>query len=231
MTPSIGIVAGSGIDLHTLFDSIEQETPFADIPGLAVGHVAGHASVFLRGHCAGQPVVVQSGRLHPYEGLDFDTVTRTVDAFHAFGVRTVIFTNAVGGLLPTLRPGDLVAADDVRTWRYNAFDLPPQITPDFVPPHCDAQGRYYWMHGPCYETQAEIAALQHLGAATVGMSTAPELHRCAILGLRAGVISCVTNSCVTQEHLTHASVLAIAHQTSAKLSQLLRATLPGLVAG
>lgn len=228
MNSPIGIVAGSGIDLQDLFDSTPSVTAFAELPGLAVGHVAGHASVFLRGHCAGRPVVVQSGRLHAYEGLDFATVTRTVDVLHGFGVRTMVFTNAVGGLLPALEPGDLVAADAVHAWRYRGFALPHLITPDFVPPHCDAQGAYYWMHGPCYETQAEIAALQRFGAATVGMSTAPELVRCAALGMRAGMISCVTNSCVRPERLTHEGVLATARMASEKLCRLLRVTLAGL---
>lgn len=231
MSNPIGIVAGSGIDLRDLFDSTPATTAFAELPGLAEGHVAGHASVFLRGHCAGRPLVVQCGRLHAYEGLDFATVTRTVDALHAFGVRTVLFTNAVGGLLPALEPGDLVAADAVCAWHYTGFALPRHITPDFVPPHCDAQGTYYWMHGPCYETQAEIAALQRLGAATVGMSTAPELLRCTALGVRAGVISCVTNSCVRPERLTHDGVLATARKASEKLCRLLRVTLAGLPAG
>jgi purine-nucleoside phosphorylase len=230
MTSAVGVVAGSGIDLRGIFDQVDSETPFHAIPGLLSGHVPGHDSVFLRGRAGAVPLVLQCGRLHPYEGHPLETVTRTVDILQQFGVRVIVFTNAVGGLLPELRPGDLVAADRVRTWRYAPYALPAEMIPDFVLPHADSRGAYHWMHGPCYETRAEIAALQRLGAATVGMSTAPELLRCAQLGLRAGVVSCVTNSCVRPERLTHLHVLETAREASGRLCQLLHAALPGLAA-
>lgn len=230
MTPAVAVVAGSGIDLRGLFDRVAEEIPFTAVPGLPPGGVPGHASVFLRGTAAGVPLVLQCGRLHAYEGLGFDTVTRTVDALRDLGARAVVFTNAVGGLLPELEPGDLVAADLVRAWRCARFPLPAEQTPDFVLPGADARGVYHWMHGPCYETRAEIAALRRLGAATVGMSTAPEMLRCGRIGLRAGLVSCVTNSCVRPQRLTHDHVVATARTASGKLERLLRDALPRLAA-
>lgn len=231
MIDGVGIVAGSGINLRDLFDRVESEVPFRDVPGLVSGHVPGHDSVFVRGTAGGVPLTLQCGRLHPYEGLDFDAVTRSVDVLQAYGARTIVFTNAVGGLLPELAPGDLVAADAVRAWRYARYALPAEIVPDFVLPHADARGVYCWMHGPCYETRAEIAALQRLGAATVGMSTAPEMARCQTRGIRAGVVSCVTNSCVRPVRLSHDHVVATARRASGRLVRLLRDALPGLASG
>jgi purine-nucleoside phosphorylase len=81
------------------------------------------------------------------------------------------------------------------------------------------------MHGPCYETRAEIAALRSLGDACVGMSIAPELFRCQELGMPAGVLSCVTNVCGGTDKLTHTAVLSAARQASARLRALLRQAL------
>jgi purine nucleoside phosphorylase len=138
------------------------------------------------------------------------------------GVWCVVFTHAAGSLLPELRPGHLVAADTVHIWLYARWDLPEAVETDFLVPGCDYTGACYWMHGPCYETRAEIAALRRLGAAAVGMSIAPELVRCRELGMRAGVISCVTNQCGSAAKLTHDHVLETARAASDRLCAILR---------
>ena len=221
----IGIVSGSGIDLRGLLDEMTEEQRFAAVEGLGDGSVAGHACVFVHGRCADRDVVLQCGRLHAYEGLDYAAVTRPVDVLHAHGVRDVVLTNAVGGLRPEMAPGDWVAADAIRPWPYPAFALPGRIAPGFLLPGCDFVGPYMWMHGPTYETRAEIAMLQRLGGATVGMSAAPEVRRCHELGMRAAVVSCVTNSCCRPQVLTHDHVIRIAQRASAKLVALLREAL------
>ena len=149
-------------------------------------------------------------------------MTATVDALHGFGVERLILTNAAGGLEPDLAPGDWVAAERVLAWRFGAHAFPEQMTPDFIVPGCRATGTYIWMHGPCYETRAEIRALQTLGGRTVGMSVAPELERCQHLGMRAGVVSCVTNNCTTQEPLSHLQVVDAAQKASEHLCDILR---------
>lgn len=224
----IGIVSGSGIDLRPLLDEVTCEQPFHAIRGLAEVHVPGHAGMFVHGRCGGRDVVLQCGRLHVYEGLPVEDVVRTVDVLYDFGVKALVFTNTAGGLLPEMRPGVFAAADLIRTWRHRAYPLPDAIVPDFVVPGCDFTGVYCWMHGPCYETQAEIAALRCLGGATVGMSVAPEMARCRELGLRGGVVSCVTNTCVMPEVLTHERVVEVAQRFSRKLCTRLRAALPEL---
>ncbi len=229
MKPPVGIVSGSGINLLPLLDAVHREIPFHEVPGLPDGGVKGHICAFVLGECAGRQVVIQSGRLHVYEGWTFEEVTRTVDVLAGFGVERMLFTNAVGGLHTTLQPGDLVAADAVRAWPCARFSLPGELAPGFVLDRCSAVGTYVWMHGPCYETRAEIAALQHWGAMTVGMSTAPELARCSQIGINAGMVSCVTNVCGVQgPPITHEHVMVTASRASEKLCTLLRNHIPEL---
>lgn len=217
-----GIVSGSGIHLRPLLDEVLLELPFAAVAGVARASVAGHDGVFLFGRCGGRPIILQSGRIHLYEGHAPEVVAGTVDALHRFGAGSLILTNAAGGLEESLAPGDWVAADTVRAWRFRGHPFPETMTPDFIVPGCRAQGTYIWMHGPCYETRAEIRALQAMGGKTVGMSVAPELERCQALGMRAAVVSCVTNNCTTQESLSHVQVVQAAEHASEHLCVLLR---------
>ncbi|HPO12586.1 MAG TPA: purine-nucleoside phosphorylase [Candidatus Hydrogenedentes bacterium] len=219
----IGIVAGSGIELNSILDTISEETPFSSVPELAGGGVEGHAYRFIRGRCGPAEVILQCGRFHAYEGFSFEEVVRPVQVMYEWGVRTIVFTNAAGGLLAPMKPGDLVAIDCIRTWPFKRFDLPESLNTDFIVPGCDFTGVYGWMHGPCYETRAEIRTLQSLGCAAVGMSAGPEVFRCHSLGICAAVISCITNSCVTPQVLTHQHVLETARNSSARLCEQLRA--------
>ena len=229
MKASIGIVCGSGIAIESLLDERTGERRFRDIPELAdcVGpdhnELPGHNLKFIFGSCGDQPVVVQCGRLHFYEGLDYETATRPVDFMHSLGVQSVIFTCAAGGLKPGMQSGDLVAVERVRMWRYRKWTATPgMLFTDFLVPGCDFIGTYQWVHGPCYETQAEIAAIQQLQAEAVGMSSAPDLFRCQELGMRGGIVACITNSCCRREVLTHDRVVAASAKASARLASIIR---------
>jgi len=225
---TLAVVAGSGLDLRPLLDHIDEERDFREIQGLGVASIAGHAGRFVFGRSEGAPVILQCGRLHVYEGLGYAESTAPVAALRDFGASTVVFTNAAGGLLPNMLPADLMAADALRVWPHTRWPSQPEtILPDFVPEGCEWQGTYHWVHGPCYETRAEIAALRSLGSAAVGMSTAPEMARAHELGLRAAAISCITNNCCTPQVLTHEHVL----QTAAAASTRLCAVLRGIVRG
>ncbi len=226
LTPSVAVVSGSGLDLKSLLDTVHEKIPFTAIPGLAHETLAGHDRVFLRGTCGKVPLILQCGRLHFYEGLPCAAVTAPVDYLSACGANTIVFTNVVGGLLPSMNPGDLVAVPRLCTWPFvNWPNRPESIDADFVIPGCDHTGDYRWMHGPNYETRAEIAVLRHLGGAVVGMSTAPEAQRCIERGIRFAVVSCVTNNCCTPQPLTHEDVVAVAQRSSERLCALLRSYL------
>lgn len=219
----VGIVAGSGLDLRPVLDHVEDERAFGEFPGLPTTEIAGHAGRFVLGRCGRTPVVLQLGRVHVYEGHELPTVTRAVEVLHELGVRTLICTNAAGGLDPSMEPGHLMAAARIRLWPYRRWpSQPEQMDPDFVVGHCDWTGPYCWVHGPCYETRAEIRALQSLDARAVGMSTAPEIYRAQQLGMRAAAVSCITNNCCTPHVLTHEHVLRTAQAASSRLRGLLR---------
>lgn len=228
MTKPIGLVAGSGIDLRPLIDTVYREYPFHEFTELSTGAVPGHHYSFVVGEHAGFPVVLQCGRHHAYEGLSQDEVIRTVDILERFGVSAILFTNAVGGLLPAMQPGDLVAVHTVRPWPFLSYRLPETIPADIHVAGCEYSGDYAWMHGPTYETRSEIALLQAMNCACVGMSTAPELLHCRQRGIPAGIVSCITNSCCSQQTLTHDHVLAVARHASEKLRLLLSGAIKDL---
>ena len=222
----IGVVAGSGIQLEPLLDEIVARRPFGEFPGLEAGRVEGHGHYFVEGRCGGVDVIVQCGRLHMYEGFDYLAATRTVDVLHEMGVTTVIFTNAAGGLVLGMRPGDLVAVDRVRMWRYHPWAATPgMLFPDFTVAGCTFTGTYQWMPGPAYETRAEIAALQSQRISAVGMSAAPELMRCQELGMKAAVIACITNCCCRREKVSHDQVVTAAAKASPGIVALIREAL------
>jgi purine-nucleoside phosphorylase len=230
-SPAVAFVAGSGLDLTGLFDQITEEIPFEDVPGLSGSTVPGHSGRFRMGTVGEQPVIVQCGRRHFYEGCDYGAVTASVDALADFGARYIVFTNAAGGLRPEMVPGDLMAVESVAVRSYAGWpDAPESIMPSMVLPGCAHQGAYVWVHGPSYETRAEIRAFQTLGGAAVGMSTAPELVRSTELGLKTAAISCITNNCCRPSLLTHEHVVDTARQASADLTGLLREAIPTILA-
>lgn len=218
----IGIVAGSGLELEAILDAVDQVVPFEQLPGLAPSGVPGHPGRFLIGWSGGVSVVLQSGRLHIYEGLSYHDVVRPVEVLAEMGARRIIFTNAAGGLRPEMVPGDLVAVQELRLWPCRRWPgYPSRLNADFTISGCAYEGRYAWVHGPCYETRSEVMALQALGADLVGMSTAPELAHCKALGLKAAVVACVTNNCCVRQRLTHDHVIQTAQTASGKLRALL----------
>lgn len=223
----IGIVAGSGLSLRPLLDSIEGVRPFGEFESLAATKVQGHAGRFVMGRCGRHEIVLQEGRMHLYEGHDYSALTKSVDVLHSLGVCVILVTNAAGGLQPTMEPGDLVAIHDIVAWPCKRWSpTAEKIELDFTVDGAQHQGTYAWVHGPCYETPAEIRALQSLGGDVVGMSAAPEVHRCRELGIRVAGVSCVTNNCCRPQTLSHEHVLTQAHRASGRLRELIRAALP-----
>lgn len=219
----IGIVCGSGINLRPLLDTTTQTISFSEIVGLPDTSVDGHEGTFVCGFCDNTPLILQCGRLHFYEGHDFNSVVSTVNILHDLGATTIIFTNAAGGLKPEMNPGDLLAADNLALWPSTRWpDHPHSIETDFLLEGCDHVGTYTYIHGPCYETQAEIHALQSTHTHAVGMSTAPEIAQCHALGIRAASISCITNNCCSPQTLTHDHVVRIAADASERICSIIR---------
>lgn len=226
--PPIGVVTGSGMELERLLDAVVADIPFAKVPGMPATHVAGHGGKFLRGTQMGRPLILQCGRTHLYEGYTPAEVARGVDVMAGWGVGTIVFLNAVGGLQPHLKPGDLVACDEVWAWPSTRWAFPPVQRPDLILPGCDHAGACVWMHGPCYETRAEIDLLRWSGAAVVGMSLVAELVRCRELGVRSAVVCCVANQCGGSEPLSHTHVLENMHAAAARIRACISGALSAL---
>ncbi len=223
---AVGIVAGSGLELDSLLDRVTRARAFSEVPGLRETAAPGHTGRIVEGFCGDAPVVLQIGRFHVYEGHLYEQVARGVDVMQGLGVGAVLFTNAAGALAEEMDPGDLMAVSGISLYPFGPWpDRPDRLEVDFELERCDRRGTYVWVHGPCYETKAEVAALRALEGDAVGMSTAPEVVRCHELGLRAGAISCITNRCGSRAVLRHEDVVKTARAASRKLCDVIRAWL------
>ena len=214
--PGVALVLGSG--LGALAEALEdaRSCPYDTVPHWPVGRAPGHAGRLVAGTLAGRAVLVLSGRAHVYEGHTFADVAFPMRVLSRLGVRTVILTNAAGGISPHLQPGVLMAMDDHINLMGgsplqgpNDDRLGPRF-PDLSEAYSArlrqladqtarerglplAHGVYVAVSGPSYETPAEIRALRALGGDAVGMSTVPETIAARHLGMEVLGLSSITN--------------------------------------
>lgn len=214
--PDLAIVLGSG--LGRLADEVTQAVriPYTDIPGFPPATVASHAGVLVGGRLAGRPVIVMSGRFHYYEGYSMETVAYYVRVLRLLGVRTLLLTNAVGGVNADYAVGDfMLLKDHIKFFSESPARgaVPPAFGERFFD-LTDAyaarlralargvagrqgirlhEGVYVYMPGPQFETPAEIRAIRLLGGDAVGMSTVPEAIAAAQCGMETLAVSCITN--------------------------------------
>ena len=244
--PSVAIILGSG--LGRLADQVTGATriPYAGIPGWERSTAPGHSGELVVGTLGGKRVAVMKGRLHYYEGYDMAAVAFPVRVFNAWGIDTLIVTNACGGLNPKFKAGDLMLLSDHINFMPanplrgpNDEQLGPRF-PDMVGTYTEAlrdiakrvdadlrEGIYVAVPGPNFETPAELRMLRGLGADAVGMSTVPEVIAARHLGMRILAIATVTdmatgipNQSGQIEHVTGEQVIAVAERSGARLSAL-----------
>ncbi|HEY7984706.1 MAG TPA: purine-nucleoside phosphorylase [Ktedonobacterales bacterium] len=218
-TPQVAIVLGTG--LGGLADRIEQGRAFdyAAIPHFPPTTVQGHTGQLVAGTLGGVPVAALRGRFHLYEGYTPAQVVHPVRTLALLGARTLIVTNAAGGLNPGFAAGDLMLLRD-HIGLATLAGLNPLVGPNderYGPrfPAMTAaydeglraearavaaargftlrEGVYVMVSGPTYETPAELRFLRGIGADAVGMSSVPEVIAGRHLGLRVLAVSCVTN--------------------------------------
>jgi purine-nucleoside phosphorylase len=255
LRPQIGLVLGSG--LGGLADTLESPVviPYSDIPGWPQSTVHGHSGNLVVGKLEGQPVVAQQGRAHFYEGYELQQVTFPIRVMHFLGVKTVILTNAAGGLNQNYRVGDLMLIKDhinfVGMSGHNPLSGPndDSIGPRFpgMVQTYDRQlrltarrvaqesgitlheGVYVCLAGPNYETPAEIRMLRAIGGDAVGMSTAHEVLVARHAGMRVMAYSGITNECIdsvdTELETSHEEVLDAGAILVPKLTAILRGVL------
>ena len=253
--PRVGIVLGSG--LGGLADELTDAVaiPYAEIPGWPVSTAVGHSGVLVLGALENAPVVVMQGRAHLYEGIGADRVVFGVRVLGALGIRSLVVTNAAGGIATDFRPGQIVAiSDHVNLQGTSALVGPnddalgprfPDMSEAYDPElraHARevaaglgfelAEGVYGAWLGPQFETPAEIRFMRAIGADLVGMSTVQEVIAARHLGIRCLGLSVVTNMAagVLPEKVDHEVVLEVGRHAAPTLTALLRGLVPTLSA-
>ena len=255
LRPRIAVVLGSGLGAFAEVLTDRVSIPYAEIPGWPASTAIGHAGMLIIGRIRNLPVAVLAGRAHVYEGHSPAQVVHGVRVLGAMGVRSIVLTNAAGGINVTLERGGLVLISD----HINLQGLNPLIGPNEdslgprFPDMTEAysrqfretakqvaaelcipvnEGIYAAMLGPSYETPAEIRFLRIIGADVVGMSTVLEAIAANHMGIKVLGISCVTNMAagVLPQRLTHEEVLETGAMVRDTLVRLLKAILPRLEA-
>ncbi len=249
----IAVILGSGLGGYEerLLDPVEIE--YDEIPGFPTSTVSGHAGKFIVGTIQDKRVLVMSGRIHSYEGYGMDKVTLPIRVMRLMGVKTLIVTNAAGGVNTSFKPGDLMLIEDfinlsgrnpLRGKNQDRFG--PRF-PDMTQAYDlelrqialqEAEklgielkrGVYCWMNGPTYETPAEIRMIRTLGADAVGMSTVPETIVARHSGMRVLGISSITNMAagVLDQPINHEEVLAVGEAVKEPFRQLVDAVIDRL---
>ena len=255
LAPRVGLVLGSG--LGGLVEALDGrvDLPYGELPGWPASTAVGHAGRLVLGSLDGVDVAVMQGRVHLYEGVEADRAVFGIRVLGRLGVRTLVVTNAAGGIDESLRPGMLVLISDHvnllgRSPLVGANDdaLGPRF-PDMSDAY-DAdlrreareaaarlgievgEGVYAAWLGPQFETPAEIRFIRAIGADVVGMSTVPEVIAARHMGLRCLGISLVANRAagLGTGKLGHEEVLAAAAEAQPRLTALVRELLPVLAA-
>jgi purine-nucleoside phosphorylase len=253
--PQVGIVLGSG--LGSLADAVENPTylPYETLPHWPRSTVHGHSGRLVIGTLEGQSVLVQQGRAHFYEGYRMDQVVLPIRVMASLGIKTIILTNAAGGLNPSFSAGDIMLIQD-------HINLPgmvgegPLMGPndDSVGPRFLSmtqtydrslrelarrvaqeanitlrQGVYCGLSGPTFESPAEARMIRGWGADAVGMSTVHEVIAARHMGVRVMAFSSITNQVVdqidTDLETNHEEVLEVGKMIVPRLMQLLRGVL------
>jgi len=244
--PDVAIVLGSGLGdfSRALRDAVI--CAYSDVPHWPASAVVGHAGELVVGTIAARRVAALSGRVHFYEGYDLQAVTFGIRVLGLYGVPRVILTNAAGGIAAALAPGTLMVIDDhINLIGSNPLIGPnderfgvrfPDMTAVYSPrlrgiaeQAADAlglrlaHGIYAALHGPSYETPAEIRFLRAIGADAVGMSTVPEAIVARHMNMEVLGISCISNAAagVLPQPLVHEEVLDVARRVRGDFSRLL----------
>ena len=251
-SPAAAIVLGSGLGGLGARIRDARTIPFREVPGFPAATVVGHAGALMAGRLADRDVLALAGRFHMYEGHEAALAAFPIRVMHALGARTLIVSNAAGGVRRTFREGDLMAiADHINLmWRNPlAGPLEPgdERFPDMSAPYDPAlrtrlhevaraqgvaltDGVYCGLLGPTYETPAEVRMLERIGADAVGMSTVPETIVARAIGMRVVGISCITNmACGIATHpLFHAEVIETTKRVAADFERLVESFVAAL---
>ena len=242
--PEAGIILGSG--LGELADEYcDIKIPYSEIPGFELSTVSGHKGMLVFAKINGKNVVMMQGRFHYYEGHSIQKVVLPVKVMKKLGVKTLVITNAAGGVNPNFRPSDLmIITDHINYMGTNPLigendDSMGERFPDMSEIYSSdiaektkkigarlgidlQEGVYMALSGPSYETPAEVRMAKIIGADAVGMSTVPEAIVAAWAGMKVLGISCICNSAagVSTVGLSHEDVIRAANTAKDRFKNL-----------
>ena len=246
-TPEYGIILGTG--LGRLADAIEKDVvlPYETIPHFPVSTVETHAGKLIFGKLAGKRVVAMQGRFHYYEGYTMQQIVFPIRVMKFLGVKTLVVSNACGGINPLFPPGTIMAITD----HINLLGDNPLIGPndnrigprfpDMAEPYSKRlldlvskialenkirieRGVYASMSGPSLETRAEYRMLKIIGADVIGMSTVPEVIAAVHAGIEVLGLSVITDSCLPDalEPTDISKIIAVADRAEPVLVKLIQ---------
>ncbi|MBR2648867.1 MAG: purine-nucleoside phosphorylase [Sediminibacterium sp.] len=244
---TIGIILGSGLGNLATEIKTEIAIPYSEIPHFPVSTVEGHGGNLIYGELNGVKVWVMQGRFHYYEGYTAQQVAYPVRALHMLGVKTVLLSNAAGGVNPNFQVGDLMIIKD----HISLFTSNPLLGkneeklgtrfPDMSEPYSKIlikkveaiaaahqiklhQGVYLGVTGPTFETRAEYKLIRAVGGDAVGMSTVQESIAAIHCGMDVFAISVITDLGIREEEntITHEEVLQAAKDAEPKLTLLFK---------
>jgi len=245
--PQIGIILGTGLGGLVKEIDIQQEINYQEIPNFPVSTVESHAGKLIFGKLAGKIVLAMQGRFHYYEGYSMQQIGFPVRVMYELGIRTLIISNAGGGMNPQFSRGDLMLIDD----HINLIGDNPLIGPnldeygprfpDMSEPYSKRmiesaeqtalenkiilrKGVYLAVSGPNLETRAEYRFLRATGADVVGMSTIPEDIVAVHMGMEVLAISVITDECFPDalKPVSVEEIVAVANKAEPKLTLLMK---------
>ncbi len=249
-TPETGIVLGTGLGGLAREIEIEVVIPYQDIPGFVMSTVESHSGKLILGTLSGRNIVAMQGRFHYYEGFTMREITFPVRVMKALGAKSLIISNAAGGINTEFEKGDLVLIrahinllGDNPLIVVNEPELGPRF-PDMSQPHSRRlmgiargvamekdipfrEGVYVAVAGPSLETAAEYRFLRAIGADMVGMSTVPEDIVAIQMGMEVFGVTIISDLCVpeTLAPVGIEEIIAVCELAEPKLTLLIREAL------
>lgn len=243
--PEVGIILGSG--LGKFVEKIENQTvvSYSELPGMPAATALGHKGNFVFGTVAGKKIVAMQGRYHYYEGFGAQIVVLPVRVMIALGIKTLLVSNATGGVNFNLKVGDLMIIRDHINMIPNPLigknisELGPRF-PDMTRPYDLPlirlaksiaeekgielkEGVYLACTGPTYETPAEYAFFRNIGADAVGMSITPEVIAARHAGIRVFGISVITDEAhsTPDDYVTDENEIIVAAEAASERMNVL----------
>lgn len=245
--PKVAIILGSG--LGVLAEDIDNAVriPYGEIPNFPISTVSGHAGELIIGSISNVDIIAMNGRVHYYEGHSMEEVIFPIRIFALLGIKTLILTNAAGGINTGYVPGSFMVIKDhinfagvspLRGKNLDEFGVRfPDMTEVYDKELMEKmkavvynvtqkryEGVYAYMQGPHYETPAEVRMLRTLGADAVGMSTVPEAIVARHCGIKVVGISCITNMAAGNSRITlnHEEVKAVADKAKGSFKVIVK---------